>query len=169
MDGGRGIRVHQDPLTSEQALTANAEAFGLTDTFTSLALSRELVAGAKVVLLRLPRSLDALRDIAGIVAAHAAPDVTVFAGGRIKHMTPAMNEVPSTTDSTVSASRSLCAARFRNETLRIVEAIARSVLRRPAGRVLVEMLHVFVDVVGAEAALVVHDLPVGQENHPVGV
>lgn len=92
-EGARGIRVHQDPLTGERALAANAGTFGLTDAFTSLPLGRDLVAAAKLVLLRLPRSLDALSDIAGLVAAHAAPDVVVFAGGRIKHMAPAMNDV----------------------------------------------------------------------------
>jgi 16S rRNA (guanine1207-N2)-methyltransferase len=92
-DGGRGIRVHQDPLTGERALAANAERFGLGDTFVSLPLSSELVRGARIVLLRLPRSLDALRDIAGLIAAHAAADVVVFAGGRVKHMTLGMNEV----------------------------------------------------------------------------
>ncbi|MBW9093393.1 methyltransferase [Microbacterium jejuense] len=92
-DGARGIRVHQDPLTGERALAANADACGLGDAFTSGALDAELVRGAEVVLLRLPRSLDALRDIAGLIAAHAARDVVVYAGGRLKHMTLAMNDV----------------------------------------------------------------------------
>ena len=92
-DGGRGIRVHQDPLTGERALTANAERFGLGGHFASLPLAPDLVRGARVVLVRLPRSLEALRDIAGLIAAHAAPDVVVFAGGRIKHMTLGMNDV----------------------------------------------------------------------------
>lgn len=92
-DGARGIRVHQDPLTGEQALAANAERFALSSAYSSHALSVELVRGARVVLLRLPRSLDALRDIAGLVAAHADPSVVVWAGGRIKHMTPTMNDV----------------------------------------------------------------------------
>ena len=91
--GGTGIRVHQDALTGERALAANAERFGLADAVTSLPLGADLVRGAPVVLLRLPRSLDALRDIAGLIAAHASPDVVVFAGGRIKHMTLAMNDV----------------------------------------------------------------------------
>lgn len=92
-DGGRGIRVHQDPLTGEQALAANADLFGLAGSFTSLDLAPELVDGARVVLVRLPRSLEALKDIAGLIAARAHPDVVVFAGGRIKHMTLAMNDV----------------------------------------------------------------------------
>ena len=92
-DGGRGIRVHQDPLTGERALAANAARFGLGDAFVSLPLSPDLVRDARVALVRLPRSLDALRDIAGLIAAHAAPDVVVLAGGRVKHMSPAMNDV----------------------------------------------------------------------------
>ena len=47
----------------------------------------------RVVLLRLPRALDALTTSPGLIAAHADPDVVVFAGGRIKHMTLAMNDV----------------------------------------------------------------------------
>ncbi len=86
-DGARGVRVHQDPLTGERALAANAGLFDLSGTFTSLPLRADSVAGARVVLVRLPRSLDALADIAGVIAAHAHPDVVVFAGGRIKHMT----------------------------------------------------------------------------------
>ena len=45
------------------------------------------------MLLRLPRGLDALDEIAEAIARHAAPDVRVIAGGRIKHMTPTQNEV----------------------------------------------------------------------------
>lgn len=93
-DAGAGvIRVHQDPLTGERALAANARALGLGERVRSLPLDAELVHGARLVLLRLPRSLDALRDISGLVAAHAASDVVVFAGGRIKHMALAMNDV----------------------------------------------------------------------------
>ncbi|WP_125131522.1 methyltransferase [Microbacterium sp. 10M-3C3] len=91
--GGGAVRVHQDLLTGELALGHNAARVGLVGRTLSLPLDAELVRGARVVLARLPRSLDALRDIAGVVAAYAAPDVVVFAGGRIKHMTPAMNDV----------------------------------------------------------------------------
>ncbi|MGR0218555.1 class I SAM-dependent methyltransferase [Agromyces sp. ZXT2-6] len=93
--GARGVRVHQDPITGERALAENAARLGVAeaDRPRSLPLGRELVAGARVVLLRLPRSLDRLDAVAGVIAAHAAPDVRVFAGGRIKHMSLAMNEV----------------------------------------------------------------------------
>jgi len=91
--GATGIRVHQDLITGERALAANARACGLGDRVRSLALDASLVDGARLVLLRLPRSLAALADISGLIAAHAHPDVVVFAGGRLKHMTTAMNDV----------------------------------------------------------------------------
>jgi 16S rRNA (guanine1207-N2)-methyltransferase len=56
------------------------------------------------VLLRLPRSLDALDEIAGLIAEHAHPEVVVLAGGMLKHMTIAMNEVLGGFFHTVEAS-----------------------------------------------------------------
>ncbi|GEK22884.1 hypothetical protein CXY01_34040 [Cellulomonas xylanilytica] len=90
--GLSGVRTHQDRLLGERALHANAERLRL-DGFRSHGLTPELVAGARVVLMQLPRSLDALDEIAGLIAENADPDVVVVAGGRVKHMTPAMNEV----------------------------------------------------------------------------
>lgn len=91
--GATGIRVHQDSLAGERALAANADAGALDGTFDSLPLDGSLLGGADVVLMRLPRSLDALDDIARTIAAHANSDVVVFAGGREKHMAMAMNDV----------------------------------------------------------------------------
>lgn len=91
--GASAVRVHQDALSGERALGGNARLTGLEDRVRSLPLDADLVRDARLVLLRLPRSLDELRDIAGLIAAHAAPDVVVFAGGRIKHMSLAMNDV----------------------------------------------------------------------------
>lgn len=91
--GAEGIRVHQDPLSGEAALAANARRLMPQATFASLPLDAALVSGTRVVLLRLPRSLEALADIAATVAAAASPDVVVYAGGRVKHMTTAMNDV----------------------------------------------------------------------------
>lgn len=91
--GARGIRVHQDELLGEEALAANAANLELTDTFRSHELDASLLEGARVVLLRLPRTLRALDDIAGLIALYAADDVVVFAGGRLKHMSVSMNEV----------------------------------------------------------------------------
>ncbi|MCC2307982.1 class I SAM-dependent methyltransferase [Cellulomonas chengniuliangii] len=91
--GATGMRTHQDRLTGELALAANAERAGLAGAFESLPLGPSLVAGARVVLLQLPRSLEALDEIAGLIAEHADPRVVVVAGGRLKHMSRTMNDV----------------------------------------------------------------------------
>ena len=93
--GAAGIRVHQDALVGELALARNAEALGRADTFQPMSLTPDLLSGAKVVLLRLPRSLDALDEIVAQIAAHADPTVTIYAGGMIKHLALAMNEILS--------------------------------------------------------------------------
>jgi 16S rRNA (guanine1207-N2)-methyltransferase len=93
LHGARDVRVHQDPVTGEQALARNGERTGLTGGFRQLPLTPELFTGAGVVIGQLPKSLDALREIAQLAAAHADPGVTVFLGGRVKHMTHAMNDV----------------------------------------------------------------------------
>ncbi|WP_343048188.1 class I SAM-dependent methyltransferase [Cellulomonas humilata] len=90
--GLSGVRTHQDRLLGERALQVNAGRLGLSG-FTQLGLTPELVHQARVVLLQLPRSLDALDEIASLIAEHADPDVAVIAGGRVKHMTIAMNDV----------------------------------------------------------------------------
>lgn len=56
-------------------------------------LGHELLAGARLVLLQLPKSLAELEEISDAVARWAAPDVTLVAGGRVKHMTLAQNDV----------------------------------------------------------------------------
>lgn len=91
--GSTGIRVHQDPLTGELALAANAATVGLADRYRSCALSEEQLAGATVVLMQLPRSLGELTEVAEAIARHADPSVVVYAGGRNKHISTAMNDV----------------------------------------------------------------------------
>jgi 16S rRNA (guanine1207-N2)-methyltransferase len=93
MHGATDVRVHQDSLIGEHALTENAT--GVSDDFRTLPLDRELLAGARVVLLRLPRALSELDEVAQLIAAHADPSVVVYAAGRIKHMSLGMNEVLS--------------------------------------------------------------------------
>ena len=90
--GATGVRVHQDLATGRRALARNAAAAGLTG-FTSHELDAELFSGARLVLLQLPKSLAELEEIADAAARWAAPDATLIAGGRVKHMTLAQNEV----------------------------------------------------------------------------
>ncbi len=103
LHGASGVRVHQDSVVGEQALARNAGRTDLTDGWTSLPLGPDLVRGARVVLVRAPRGLDALREIAEVVAADADPSVTVLVGGRVKHMTHAMNDVLRDSFAEVSA------------------------------------------------------------------
>lgn len=93
LHGVNGIRVVQDELVGELALAHNADAVGLTGVYRSMSLGPDVLSSAKVVLLRLPRSLDALEEIAALVAAHADSKVTIYAGGMIKHLALAMNGV----------------------------------------------------------------------------
>ncbi|NLG54869.1 MAG: methyltransferase [Rhodococcus sp.] len=109
--GASEIRVHQDPVTGERALDLNAREVLTGDVLAasappwrSMALSPELVDGARVVLMQIPRSLSELTEIAELIAAHADPEVQVFAGGRDKHMTRAMNDVLAQSFGRVQAS-----------------------------------------------------------------
>jgi 16S rRNA (guanine1207-N2)-methyltransferase len=63
-----------------------------------------LFDGARLVLLQLPPSLAELTEIAEAIARHAADDVTVLAGGRVKHMTRSMNDVLAASFTDVRAS-----------------------------------------------------------------
>lgn len=106
--GARGVRTHQDALLGERALAQNtnrvATAHGPADAeYASHPLDASLLLGARVVLLQLPRSLDELDEIAGLIRRHADPAVVVCAGGRVKHMTRAMNTVFSRYFSDVQA------------------------------------------------------------------
>jgi 16S rRNA (guanine1207-N2)-methyltransferase len=103
LHGATDVRVHQDLLVGELALARTAERTGLPGSYRNLPLDAELAGGAKVLLVKAPKGLDALREIAEAVAAGAAPDVTVFVGGRVKHMTHAMNDVLRDSFTDVSA------------------------------------------------------------------
>ncbi|MEA5455452.1 methyltransferase [Sinomonas sp. JGH33] len=91
--GLTGVRVHEDLVTGREAMARNALALGLNGVQRQCELDRELLDGARLVLLQLPRGLAELEEIADAVARWAAPDVVVVAGGRVKHMTLAMNGV----------------------------------------------------------------------------
>lgn len=53
----------------------------------------QALAGARTVLWRLPRAVSAVQDYAETIASHAETDVRVVAGGRVKHLTRAMNDM----------------------------------------------------------------------------
>lgn len=104
--GADGLRVHQDALSGARAVDANAARWeGAPRRYAHLPLGPELFAGAGLVLLQLPRSLDALEEIADLIARHAAPEVVVLAGGRVKHMALAMNPLLERYFGSVTASR----------------------------------------------------------------
>lgn len=145
--GATAVRVHQDLVTGERALALNAarSGFDAERMPRSGPLSPDLAAGARVVLMRLPRSLDRLDELAGLVARHAASDVRVFAGGRLKHMTLAMNDVLAAWFGRVDVSharqksRVLCASAPRG--LRVPPAPAWPRLQRDAQLDLVVAAH----------------------------
>ena len=96
--GGAGpvpaeVRVHQDLVTGERALRNNAAALGTGAGFTQLPLGAELLSGADLVLLQLPRTLAELEEISDAVARYAPAGAVLLAGGRVKHMSLGMNAV----------------------------------------------------------------------------
>ncbi|MBO0981172.1 class I SAM-dependent methyltransferase [Microbacterium sp. SD291] len=99
-----GIRVHQDLATGRRALALNAQDLGLAG-FSSHELDPALLSGARLVLLQLPKALAELEEIADAVARWAAPDAVLVAGGRVKHMTLAQNEVLGRSFARVQAQR----------------------------------------------------------------
>ena len=87
-----GVRVHQDLATGRRALARNAVDLGVAG-FAAHELDAALLRDARLVLLQLPKGLAELEEIADAVARWAAPNVTLLAGGRVKHMTLAQNDV----------------------------------------------------------------------------
>ncbi|MER3390496.1 MAG: methyltransferase [Microcella sp.] len=90
--GAEHVRVHQDSLVARRALDANALDASLT-AITHHELADVVTEGARLILLRLPRSLDRLDAIAREVARSAHPEAVLLAGNMIKHMTPTQNDV----------------------------------------------------------------------------
>ncbi|MBS1674545.1 MAG: methyltransferase, partial [Actinobacteria bacterium] len=90
--GFDGVRVHQDLVTGRRALVRNADELGVTG-FTAHELDADLLRGARLVLLQLPKGLAELEEVADAIARWADPGVVLIAGGRVKHMTLAQNQV----------------------------------------------------------------------------
>jgi 16S rRNA (guanine1207-N2)-methyltransferase len=98
------VRVHQDARAGELALDNNSALIHVAG-YSRHDLGPELVTGAQLVLVRLPRSLDQLDEWASLIAAYASEELVVLAGGRDKYMTPSMNEVLSRYFDEVSTGR----------------------------------------------------------------
>ncbi|WP_256840490.1 class I SAM-dependent methyltransferase [Ornithinimicrobium faecis] len=90
------VVAHSDSLVNERRLTHLGVEIAAD-------LTSALV-GAQLVVLRLPKSLDALDEMARTAAQIGANDVRLVAGGRTKHMTPSMNAVLATSFEEVRAS-----------------------------------------------------------------
>ncbi|WP_136610681.1 class I SAM-dependent methyltransferase [Sinomonas albida] len=91
--GLTGVRVYEDLASGRAAFARNAEALGLAGLQRQGEFCAELLRGARLVLLQLPKGLAELEEIADAVARWAPPNVLLVAGGRVKHMTLAMNDV----------------------------------------------------------------------------
>lgn len=90
--GARHVRVHQDSLIARRALEANATEAG-AGAVSHHELADVVTGDARLILLRLPRSLDRLDAIAREVARCAHPEAALLAGNMVKHMTPTQNDV----------------------------------------------------------------------------
>jgi len=89
--GSDDVRVRCDSLLDEQTVATTVR--GLPGVRVLAELDAELLAGVRLVVLRLPKSLAALVELAEAVARWADPGVQLLAGGRVKHMGRGMNEV----------------------------------------------------------------------------
>lgn len=123
-EGMRGIRVHQDLATGRRALERNASELELSG-YAPGELDASLLAGARLVLLQLPKSLAELGQVADAVARWAAPDVVLVAGGRVKHMTLAQNEVLGRSFAEVRAERAARKSRL------VIASLPREVPEEP--------------------------------------
>lgn len=90
-DPGR-IRCYDDSARIERAHPVVVALDGCSIT-RHAELAGELFDAAEVVLLRLPKGLAALAEIAAAAAIRSDPSVQLFAAGRVKHLSRGMNEV----------------------------------------------------------------------------
>jgi 16S rRNA (guanine1207-N2)-methyltransferase len=125
--GGRVSRCH-DSLITERAVTARLTRLSLE--VSAVQLGPETFRDAELVLLRLPRSLAALDELAKAIARQAAPTVRVLAGGRVKHLTHGMNDVLARHFGQVNASL----GRQKSRVLRASEPIRDGPSTQPATR-----------------------------------
>jgi 16S rRNA (guanine1207-N2)-methyltransferase len=88
-----------------QHAEGESDGLGFGGPFRPRELDAELLTGARLVLLQLPKSLAELEEIADAVVRWAAPDVVLVAGGRVKHMSLGQNEVLGRSFAHVQAQR----------------------------------------------------------------
>ncbi|MBF4550875.1 class I SAM-dependent methyltransferase [Pseudoclavibacter sp. VKM Ac-2888] len=98
------VRTFHDAVSEERASDDAVRASFRSLKAVRFGLEPALFDGARLVLLRLPKSLAELDEIARLVAAHAHPEVRIVAGGRIKHMSRGMNETLERSFESVTAS-----------------------------------------------------------------
>lgn len=85
LEAGATVRTCCDDLADELAVPEDCRIDALTP---------EALAGVELVLWRLPKALGAVEETAQALAAAAStPGLRVVAGGRVKHMTRAQNDV----------------------------------------------------------------------------
>jgi 16S rRNA (guanine1207-N2)-methyltransferase len=125
--GGTVGRCH-DSLIAERAVTEQLSRLGVD--VPAGHLGPDTFRHAELVLLRLPKSLAALDELAEAIARQAAPTVRILAGGRIKHLTRGMNDVLARHFERVSASL----GRQKCRVLRASEPIRDTASTQPATR-----------------------------------
>lgn len=90
--GVQRASIHHDSVVAARATADNARDARLPITLDAHPLAT-VARDARLILLRLPRSLDRLDAIARAIAPVAHPDAVLLAGNMVKHMTPRQNEV----------------------------------------------------------------------------
>lgn len=141
LHGASDVRVVQDSLVGERALEANAGLFRRGG-FHHPASLESAFRDARLVLVRLGKSLDRLDEVARAVARWGAPDVVLLAGGRTKFMTPAQNAVLRRSFGEVRATRGRGKSRLLIAADPLQAAATRASITDPWPR------HVFSDELG---------------------
>lgn len=90
------VLVHNDLLDQKDLIDEIAHSRWVrkeTDLDSGQIYAPELLTPADIVAVRLPKSLDALADLATAAAAHLGPSAVVIAAAKQKYLTPSQTEV----------------------------------------------------------------------------
>ncbi len=97
--------AHNDSLVDQRAVASSQAVIATESSDSSSSLyPSDLFAEADLVLVRLPKSLDALDELAQAAAGALNQDAVFIGAARTKHMTPTQNDVLGRYFSSVSAS-----------------------------------------------------------------